>query len=307
MKIGYPCINRDLGCTANSTFRLRNYSEQRLAATISNNLNCLQRILEFNVANGLYFFRISSDLIPFASHPVCQFDWRNHFNKQLLQIGDFIQQHAFRISMHPDQFVLLNAPKIAIVENSLAELNWHCSLLDAMQLDVSAKVQIHVGGVYNDKQAALQRFIACYQSLPASIKRRLVIENDDRLFSLQDCLYIHKHTGVPIIFDNLHHECLHNDETLSSAMLAAAKTWQPDDGIPMVDYSSQQAHARTGKHAASLDVQHFAAYLQMTQELDFDIMLEIKDKEASALTAIAIAKTLRPIYTHPIKQSAIRS
>ncbi len=293
MKIGYPCINRSLDCSASSTFRLKNYSLERMIATIANNLNCLAEILAFNLSHGLNFFRISSEIIPFASHAICQFDWQAYFRQELLAIGASIKQHNMRISMHPDQFVLLNATREDIVNNSIAELNWHCRLLDAMDLPTSAKVQIHIGGIYGDKQQAIQRFIATYQALPDLIKRRLVIENDDRLFSLEDCLSVHTQTHIPIIFDNLHHECLHQGESLLAAMKAAAETWQPEDGIPMVDYSSQQQSARKGKHTTSLDESHFAQYIQATRSLNFDIMLEIKDKEKSAVQALAIAKALR--------------
>ncbi len=75
MKIGYPCINLTLNCRSSRTFRLENYSEERLIETIENNLNCLAKILEFNYNNNILFFRITSDLIPFASHPIMKFGW----------------------------------------------------------------------------------------------------------------------------------------------------------------------------------------------------------------------------------------
>jgi len=148
VKIGYPCINTRIGCTANSTFRLKNYSKENLIEKVTNNLNCLRKILEFNAKNNLLFFRISSDLVPFASHPVCRFDWVKHFKREFKEIGDYIKKNNIRISMHPDQFVLINAKDKDIVKRSIKELDYHCSVLDAMGLDGSAKVQIHVGGVY---------------------------------------------------------------------------------------------------------------------------------------------------------------
>ena len=159
MKIGYPCINRNIGCTANSTFRLASYSRENLISKVENNLSCLRNILEFNVKQGLLFFRISSDLVPFASHPICRFDWLNHFKTDFKEIGAFIQKNDLRISMHPDQFVLINAKDSDIVKRSINELEYHCDLLDALGLDKTARVQIHVGGVYGEKDKSMQRFI----------------------------------------------------------------------------------------------------------------------------------------------------
>jgi hypothetical protein len=44
MRIGYPCINLTLGCKGDRTFHLKSYSEERLVATVDNNLNCLLEI-----------------------------------------------------------------------------------------------------------------------------------------------------------------------------------------------------------------------------------------------------------------------
>ncbi|HOW36747.1 MAG TPA: UV DNA damage repair endonuclease UvsE [Candidatus Pacearchaeota archaeon] len=289
MKIGYPCINNTLKCTTNSTFRLASYSEENLKLKIENNLKCLKKVLEFNKENNIEFFRISSDLIPFASHEINQFNWQEHFKKELQEIGDFIKENNFRISMHPDQFVLINSPNKEIVKRSIDELNYHCEVLEAMHLDNSAKVQIHVGGIYNNKPEAMQRFIENYNKLPEKIKKRLCIENDDRLFSLKDCLQIHKTTQIPIIFDFFHHECLNNKEPTSEAVKLASQTWKKQDGILMADYSSQEKDERKGKHAETIDLKDFQEKINQAKQnknLDFDVMLEIKDKEKSAIKVI---------------------
>jgi len=288
MKIGYPCINQTINCTANSTFRLANYSQARLIDTVTKNLTCLQKILEFNIQHNLLFFRISSDLIPFASHEICDFDWPTYFKPQFQALGQLIKQANIRISMHPDQFVLINALKPEIISRSISELEYHATILDLLELDQSAKIQIHVGGAYGDKISAMQRFVTNYQQLSSKIKSRLVIEHDDRLFSLQDCLAIHAQTNIPVLFDFLHHACLNNQETVREAVILASKTWQKADGVLMTDYSSQALNARLGKHNSTLDPIDFAKILTATQGLDFDIMLEIKDKERSAIEALKI-------------------
>jgi UV DNA damage endonuclease len=257
---------------------------------VENNLKCLYKILQYNVQNGFYFFRISSDLVPFASHPVCTFDWANHFRGELRKVGEFIAEHGIRISMHPDQFVIINALKDDVVERSIKELEYHCTLLDKMGLDSTAKIQIHLGGVYGDKDSAMDRFISTYNSLSKPLKSRLVIENDDRSYSLEDCLSVYEKIGIPIIFDAFHHQCLNNGETVRQGLELSARTWSESDGIPMVDYSSQQKGQRCGSHAKTLNPAKFKGFLQEIRGLDFDVMLEIKDKENSAFKALEILR-----------------
>lgn len=290
MKIGYPCINRSIGCQGNKTFRLKSYSENRLIETITNNLNCLSAMLQYNVEHGLLFFRISSELIPFASHAICTYDWKAHFSGQFKKIGRFIKCSKIRISMHPDQFVLINSPRKEIIQNSIEELYYHANVLDAMELDMTAKIQIHIGGIYGNKDKAISDFVQQYKLLDHVIKRRLCIENDDRLFSLKDCLKVHQSTGIPILFDSYHHEIENNGESLAEALNLAARTWQKKDGFAMVDYSSQRRQARKGSHAQSIYLKHFRKFLKETNGIDFDLMLEIKDKEKSALKAAQVLK-----------------
>ena len=192
--------------------------------------------------------------------------------------------------MHPDQFVLLNAPDKGILQRSIADLVYQVQVLDLMGLDRSAKVQVHVGGVYGDKPASIDRFVKQYDLLDTTIRDRLVIENDERLYTLNDCLAIHERTGIPVIADTFHHSLHNTGEQFTSLLDPVRKTWKAHDGIPMVDYSLQEPGKRVGAHALHIEAEDFRQFLKETMPADFDIMLEIKDKEKSALAALGIAR-----------------
>jgi len=292
MRIGYPCINRTIDCKGDHTFRLHSYTEERLIATVAENLACLQQILAFNLRHELLFFRITSDLVPFASHPVNQFEWQAHFQPQFLEIGQFIAEHGIRISMHPDQFTLINSLDTAVFERSVKELEYHAEVLDLLGVDTSAKIQLHVGGIYGEKGKSMQRFVKRLETLDERLRRRLVIENDDRLYTLRDCLRIHEEIGIPVLFDVFHHEVNSSGETVRDALIMVAPTWAQEDGVPMLDYSSQEPGERARKHAETIDLAHFQQFVETVRDLhlDCDLMLEIKDKEKSAVKAVAVLK-----------------
>jgi len=289
MRIGYPCINRSIPPARIRTFRLASYSAARLAETVAANLDFLAAMVRYNVEHGLGFLRISSDLVPFASHPVCVDDWGGAFRERFAAIGRLVRDGRLRISMHPDQFTLINARDPEIVRRSIRELEYHVRVLELLELDAAAKVQIHVGGVYGDRAESLARFARNWVRLPAAVRRRLVVENDDRNYPLGDCLELHARCGIPVLFDAFHHAILNRGEPLAEALAAAARTWSAADGLPMVDYSSQAPDARPGTHVHSLDAADFRKFLRDSRPHDFDLMLEIKDKERSALRALALA------------------
>ncbi|KAG2387258.1 hypothetical protein C9374_001590 [Naegleria lovaniensis] len=309
MRIGYPCMCKTLQLTTSNTTRLKSLTPEKVKTKLQQNLNHLKQILKFNAEQRLLFFRMGSEFVPFASHaqvrdPTFQqsFHWKEHFKNELAEIGQLVKTYGIRLSMHPDQFVLLNSPDLEIFEKSVQELQYHADLMDAMQLDSTHKFQIHLGGRYDDKKKSMQRFVDRYLTLSESIKARLVLENDDRLFSLEDVLWVHEQCGIPILFDTLHHECLNtNGESLEEAFLKAAETWDPErDGPPMIDYSDQEPKARVGKHRSSIQVKHFKKMIcdrlmkckwKKNHEesfIDFDVMLEIKDKDLSAKKVLEV-------------------
>ncbi len=245
-------------------------------------------MLQYNLEHGFQFFRISSDIVPFASHAVNTYPWQKQFGPKLSELGAFVRSNGMRVSMHPDQFVLINSPSEDIYRRSVDELLYHADILELMELDTTHKLQIHVGGVYADKPLAVERFAERYALLPERIRARLVIENDDRSYSLADCLLLSKKTGIPILFDTFHHECLNNGESFETAFAAVSKTWKQKDGDPVMDYSSQDSEKRKGAHAPHLDPEDFAHLIPLFKKYRCSVMLEIKDKEKSAEIALQL-------------------
>lgn len=286
MNIGFVGDSKVLGVSTGRKFRLASYSRERFLETCEMNIKNLDRTVRYASDSGFRFYRINSQLIPFASHPVCKAPWREVFAEPLREIGAFIRKSGMRISMHPDQFVVLNAREPQVVRAAVDELLYHAAVYTLLGLGREHKFQLHVGGIYGDKDESIRRFIRSYKELPEEVKRHLVIENDDRLYSVADCYRIYQETGVPILLDIFHHEMLNNGELVVEAVSLCRSTWQPEDGLPMIDYSSQAAGGRPGKHTDSIDMEHFAAFLKMLPSDDFDIMLEIKDKDVSGMKAL---------------------
>lgn len=283
MKIGYACINLSLPRSCSKTFRLASFSKQKFLEAAKNNLDGLMEILKWNKLHDIYFFRISSGLIPYADHPVCKINWQQIFKKDFVEIGRHIRANKMRISMHPDHFTVLNSPRREIVKKSVKTLEYHSDIFDLLGLDDSNKMQIHAGGVYGDKIKSKARFIINYKKLPVKIKRRLVLENDDRLFNLKDCLDISRRTGMPVLLDVFHHSLLNKGESIRQAAGAAFRTWKKKDGILMVDFSSQAKGKRKGAHSDYVNKRSFKNFLTAVQNVNKDVMLEAKKKDLAVL------------------------
>ena len=129
-------------------------------------------------------------------------------------MGKQAREYDLRLSLHPSQYIVLNAADEAIATKSIADLNAQAMILEMMGLDERAVVITHVGGAYGDKKSGIERFARRYEQLPEITRRRLVVENDDVTYSARDALRVHELCGIRVVFDNLHHFCnnpLYND------------------------------------------------------------------------------------------------
>jgi UV DNA damage endonuclease len=269
-------------------------------------LQYLGAIISYLADTQITMYRLSSDLAPYVTHPdLPQFHGQiAECADELAAIGARARALDLRLSFHPSQFILLNSPDAAIVEKSVADLAAQAHILDLMGLGPEAVVVTHVGGVYGDLMSGRERWVSAYERLPEHIRRRLVLENDDVRYSVADILWINERTGVPLVFDNLHHWCNDRDRIDQAAALAAClRTW-PAGVRPKIHFSSPRTELRlverlstkTGKaeqvqappiwsgHADYLNPFEFITLMRGAAGLPpFDVMLECKQKDRALL------------------------
>jgi UV DNA damage endonuclease len=284
--IGYVAHNLTLGLSASRTARLKNASDEVLRRLVAANLDELHQIISWNIDHGLLYYRITSNLIPYASHPVNQLDWPNEFAGDFARIGRLIQESGTVVTMHPGQYTVLSSPGQEVVEKSLKEIEYHSTVLDLLGCGAEAKIIIHLGGAYGDKPAALNRWIASFDRLTKRARNRLAIENDGVTYTVDDCLSVHRALGTPVVFDAFHHRIqAGEDEPMVAALRRCLTTWSGQPAKAEVHFSTQAAGKARGAHADSIYLPAFLDFYRETEGLDFNIMLETKDKERSVLKA----------------------
>jgi UV DNA damage endonuclease len=285
VRLGYACINLSLGPKGRTsrTCRLSNATPHHLEELSRMNLVGLLEILRWNVVHKIKVFRISSGIIPLASHPKVQWPWRQKLRQEISSVGDFARKYGMRLSMHPGQYIVPNSPRRDVVAAAGAELSYHAAFLDEMGLTPEHKIILHVGGVYDDREASVRRFRENFERLPANVRRRLVLENDERSYGVYDVLDLCDSLGIPMVFDYLHHRAYAHHLPNSDVLRRVYRTWTHRDGRPEVHYSAQKRGARTGAHADMIGVKEFVRFVNLLPRRPVDVMLEAKAKDRALL------------------------
>ncbi len=284
MRLGYACINLSLPDTRARKCILKNASPERLKEITYSNLINLKQILEYNISRKIQLFRISSEIIPFASHTVNTINWRHLFKNELGILKKIICRNKLRVSMHPGQYTVLNSPQPAVLENSIKEIIYHTEFLDSITESFQHRIILHIGGIYNSKKDAIQRFTDNFKKLPLNCRKRLTIENDEKCYDIFDVLKIARFLKIPAVFDNLHHQLnginKHSDSIIE-LILKARKTWNVSCGIQKIHYSQPAGNKNPGAHSETIEISEFKKFIKNLSNLEIDIMLEVKDKNIS--------------------------
>lgn len=298
MNIGYACINMTLGSqkpkiTTNRGMIRKTFDAKGLSYVselVLQNIRDLIQVVKWNEQNGIKFYRMSSEIFPWMS----EYDFSDlpdykKISTLLLGVGNLAEKFGQRLTFHPGPFNVLASPSDNVVQKTIIDLNKHSQIMDLMGLSITPynKINIHVGGVYGDKSSALQRWVDNFHLLDDNTKSRMTIENDDKqsAYTVRDLMFIHKNTGIPIVFDYHHHTCHPDGMSHQEALGMAISTW-PTDITPIVHVSEPR------------DDKNFRAHHDYVQNkvdtygYDVDIMMEAKAKELAVLEYRKLHKEL---------------
>ncbi|HRX41476.1 MAG TPA: UV DNA damage repair endonuclease UvsE [Clostridia bacterium] len=283
-RIGYACLALAVPDTDFKSCTMKNATDERLLELIAHNLSSLENLVDYNIRNGILLFRISSDIIPFGSSQVNQLEWWNIFGEDFDRLRNKIKTSGMRVSMHPGQYTVLNSPDEGIVQRAVADLEYHNRFMECLGATSENKIILHLGGVYGEPAKAKERFLRNYSNLSDSIKEKLVLENDDRSYTICDVLETAMKAEIPVVYDNLHNsvkDCGSSDDVVW--IRECHSTWKERDGRQKIHYSQQDKNRQPGAHTGTIGIDEFLEFYDGLDDYDIDIMLEVKDKNVSAI------------------------
>ena len=193
-----------------------------------------------------------------------------------------------RVDTHPDQFNVINSANDEVVKNTIKNLSRQVEWFEDMDYPMG-KMVIHIGGATGGKESALSRFVDNFKTFPHDIQTRLIIENDDKIYTAHETLTLCKQLDIPMVLDVHHHNCKNDGENLSDLMKNIFDTWSCENLPPKIHFSSPKEGKLDRKHADYIDVNEFASFLNLAKESvnnDFDVMIEAKKKDLALFKLI---------------------
>ena len=271
IRLGYVAIALNLkNVTSSSTVTFATYNKlkseeerlKKLKSVTFSNTDDLETILKYNMENNIHFYRLTSKLIP--------------------------------LSTHQDQFNVINSVKDKVIEDTIRNLNHAVDLYDLMEYD-EGKLVIHVGSSAGGKEESIKRFITNLDRFPKRITSRLIIENDDKVFTAKNVLDLCQEINCPMVLDLHHHKCKNDGENIADLLEDIFNTWNNESLPPKVHFSSPRESEFDRKHADFIDVNDFANFLNIAKETtnkDFDVMIEAKKKDQALLKLVKDLKKI---------------
>ena len=293
IQLGLCCLNTELRDRKPTIFASRSCTMKTLytkgisyANSLSlQNLDDVIKMIEWNESKGIKVFRLSSDIFPHFSNPKTERYTLDFAKEKLIKIGKLAKKYNMRLTFHPGQYNVIGTPKEDVLRHTYLDLSCHAQILDMMECDQNSVMVIHGGGFYGNKAATKERWILNYKNAPENVRNRLVLENCEKCFNIEDCLYISKRCGVPVVFDTHHYDCynkLHPNEHLKPAshyMEDIINSWIRRNIKPKF-HISEQGCGRIGHHSDLIeDIPSYLLEIPKKYGIPIDIMIEAKLKE----------------------------
>lgn len=286
VRLGYVALSKALDdVTTSSTITYtnyinKNYNTSKLLEITKNNLDSLYEIIKYNVKNNFHFYRLTSKLVPLATHDKVDFDYITPLLDEYKKIGKLINDNNIRVDTHPDQYAVLNSMDSKIVKNTVEILEYHYKIMDALGIK-DKLIILHVGSSACGKKASITRFINNFNKLPDHIKKCIAVENDDKVYNIKDVLELCHKINVPMVLDYHHFICNNEKEDINDYLKEIIDTW--DGKLPKMHFSSPKSKLKKEfrSHSDYINKECFIKFINILkkQDKDIDIMLEAKAKD----------------------------
>lgn len=291
IRLGYACINLSLKKKFR-TFRLKTLEERdipKIKEIIHHNISLLGDIIQYNVKHNILVYRISSDIIPFGSHPLMTSLLKEEGileEEKVQREFEYIrkQQEAYgmRLSMHPSQFTLLTSPKEDVTERAILDIQYQTHFIKNLG---GSNVIIHVGGAYGNKEKAILRFRDRISKYKEDIDMNiLTIENDDKTYTSQEVVEICTDLGLKWVYDFHHERCNPSNEKAIDLL----RRYPPDK----YHLSSGINGVYKPPHAGFIEPDDYVFFIKQLAAAGIeqaDVMLEAKQKN------LAIFEICKPL------------
>ena len=320
LNMGYCCINtelRNLGIFTSRTCRLDTVKERGIEYIYNlahKNIDDLSAIFRWNFKNNIFLYRMSSEMFPFASHPdyYKEYDF-DQFREKLKTLGALAREYKQTLTFHPGQYNQLTSHRPDVVEKSIIDIDIHAKILDLMECGDDSIIVIHGGSKRDGKEISLNRLCENFKRLSSSSQQRLVLENCEMAYSIQDLLPISQLLNVPIVIDYHHHNInpgnCKNDEELYNLTELVIKVWKNKSITPLFHLSESRpgitlSDSITARRAHSDYVQNLPDVLIKTLRTNrINLDIEAKMKEQAVLQLFAKYTSIQHNYNHGCKES----
>lgn len=302
-RMGYCCICLSLDkdkTTTNRGMVKKTFLEKGLdyvSELALRNTEDLIKIIRFNGEKNIKLYRISSDMFPWMSeYEISELPNFKEIHKNLIEAGELAKSLDQRLTFHPSHFCVIASENPEVVTKSIKELKQHAEIMDLMGLERSHRypINIHINTTRPTKDDAAKRFLLSFSLLPEGVRKRLVLENDDKKsqFTPSD-LYsmIYKESGIPITYDFLHHKCNPDGLSEKEALDLCISTW-PENTTALTHFSDSR---KLYEDSSAKEVAHSDWIWSKIETYDkvFDIELEVKMKDLALLKYLEKWKELK--------------
>jgi UV DNA damage endonuclease len=263
----------------------KNFTVEKAKELALKNIENISDLCKWNHENNIFCLRLSSDIFPHFTDDETEPYSMDFAVEALKKAGESAKKYGQRITMHPAQFNQVGAKEANVFEKTCRDLKMHADILDYMGISEDGILCVHGGGVYNDKEKTIQRWIDQYQKLPENVKKRLAIENCERCYSTSDCLRISRACNIPVIFDTHHYNCYKQikpsyDIDVEILLPEIIDSWKRRGIKPVFHISEQRPDSRIGSHSDYIEnIPEYLLNLPKKYKINIDVEVEAKMKE----------------------------